>query len=124
MNPSRWQPQPSTQHQLRVERPPDLQRAASIVMNMSGETLFQIANGRVMQVSEGLALPVGGVEAALEGAIVEGIIFVIANEDPRYATRARLAQGTPAEGLLVAKMSPQEQARLAQDALNRENPRR
>lgn len=121
MKPGSWQFHPREQMALTTQRPIEIQRATAEVMAELGDTLVEIGLGKRM--AQGHP-PVGGLISAIEAAIAQGIIYVISNEDPGFVTRKRITQGTPAEGLLVAEVSPQEQARIAQAALRREDPRR
>lgn len=121
MKPERWQYHPREQMELTRLRPIEVQRATAVIMETVGDTLVEIGLGK--RLSEN-GPPMGGLISAIEAAIAQAIIFMLTNEDPAYVARHRLVEGTPGQGLLVAQVSPQEQARLAQEALRREDPRR
>lgn len=121
MNPEKWQYHPREHSELTAARPLAIQQATAMLMEVMGDTLVEIGLGK--RLSEN-GPPVGGLIAAIESTIAQAIIFAVTNEDSGFAGRQRLVKGTAAEGLFVAKVSPQEQARIAQDALRREDPRR
>lgn len=111
---------PQLQEQVTLARPPEIQAAVDKVMQARGDLLVSIALGQQLSPS---AAPIGGVQAALQSAIAQAIIFVITNVDPSYANRMKLT--TPQKpSLLVAQLDPREAARIAQDALKREDPKR
>lgn len=120
MKPENWVVNPQLQMQLISAQPQAVQQAAERLYAMIEDLLLTIAMGQVVQED---GLPIGGLRVAFKSAIVQAIIFAIVNEDPRYATRMKLTQSGQSP-LLVATMSPQAQAQLAQDALRREDPKR
>lgn len=120
MNPGRWTFHPVEQTQITNQRPVNVQKAVVTLMQNRGDALVEIALGQ----RQAGGVPMGGVVAAIESAVAQAIIFVLTNEDQGFVRRHRLIEGTPAEGLLVATVTPQEQARLAQEALKREDPKR
>jgi len=118
VNPSKWQFQAGLQQQILQTQPEDLGRALDRLWNNTGQLLVDIALGQQFQEN---GPPIGGVEVALKSALAQGAIFVVTNEDARYAARAKL---TKPGGLLTATLDPREAARIAQDALRREDPKR
>jgi hypothetical protein len=116
-----WRYHPAEQNTITTQRPADLQTAVGKFMEAMGDPLVEIGLGKRLQPN---APPMGGLVSAIESAVSQAFIWVLANEDPGYVRRHLLTEGTAAEGLLVATLSPQEQAKLAQEALRAEDPRR
>lgn len=121
MRPDRWGYHPLEQGQITQQRPAELQIAVGQFMEHLGDPLVEIGLGKRLQPTHP---PMGGLIAAIESTVSQAFIWVIVNEDAGYARRRKLTEGVGADQLLVATLSPHEQARLAQEALRAEDPRR